>query len=158
VKRVITMNSWHPPAVPQKAKEAIAILLEDPRMDLQLAAKAVGITTYTLRRYLKEPHVRAYLRAEKLALLDAIGAGNPVALKDIRDNSENAMARVNAARGLEIMRNDMVDENRGGPMQTVPGLVVVIAAADGRPAQVIAAPTPPPVIDARPDEFGPAGS
>jgi type IV secretory pathway protease TraF len=89
--------------VPAKAKVAIAVLLTQPKTDLETAAKAAGLQTYMLRRYLGMPEVRAYFRAQKKILVEAIAAGNPVALKDVRDNSGNAMARVNAARAIELM-------------------------------------------------------
>jgi hypothetical protein len=142
------------PAVPAKAKAAIAVLLAQPEADLEAAAKAAGLNVYRLRQYLKQSHVRAYFEAERKAILDAICAGNPTALKDIRDTSGNAMARVNAVRALEVTRNEAYEENRSGRgAPLAPGVVIVIEQR-GQPDRIIGPPAPP-VIEARPDEFGP---
>jgi hypothetical protein len=99
-----------------------------------------------LRQYLRQPHVARYFRAERQVVLDAICAGNPVALRTIRDEARNQMAAVAAVRGLELMRNE---DQEGGPGRFAPqspGVTIVIEAAPGRPAQVIGS---PPLIDAR---------
>jgi len=131
------------PAVPAKAKDAIRILIDDPKADLEAATKAAGLTTYWLRRYLKMPHVARYFRAERQVVLDAICAGNPTALKTIRDESKNKMAAVAAVRGLELMRNEEQEGAPGRFAQQSPGVTIIIEATPGRPAQVIG----PPVIE-----------
>jgi hypothetical protein len=135
-----------PPAVPAKAMKAIRVLLEQPKADLEAAAKAAGLTTYWLRRYLKQPHVAKYFRDERRAVLDSICAGNPVALKAIRDESKNKMAAVAAVRGLELMRNEEQEGAPGRFAQQSPGVTIIIESAPGVPAQVIGA----PVIDVTP--------
>jgi hypothetical protein len=47
---------------------------------------------------------------ERQVILDATCAGNPVALKAIRDTSPNAMARVQAIRTLEALEERMDKE------------------------------------------------
>jgi hypothetical protein len=143
-----------PPPVPAKAKIAIAIMLEQPKTDLAAAAKAAGVSTYWLRRYLKMPHVARYFRAERQVVLDSICAGNPQALRTIRDEARNQMAAVAAVRGLELMR-DGDHETAGGMLQRQsPGVTIVIEAPRGGTPVIIG--PQPPLIDARPDEFGPA--
>ncbi len=143
-----------PPAVPAKAKAAIRVLLDQPKTDLHAAAVAAGLTVYQLRKYLKMPHVRRYFATERQVVLDSICAGNPVALRTIRDEARNQMAAVAAVRGLELMRNEDQASAPGRFAPQSPGLTIVIEAGPGQPAQVIGRPQPP-VIDARPDEFGP---
>jgi len=131
--------------VPPKFKAAVTVMLTQPKVDLEAAAKAVGIGTYLLRRYLNQAQNRAYLREQKKILVEAIAAGNPVALKDVRDNSGNAVARVNAARALELMHNEMDEpgyRDRYAPQS--PGVTIVFTLPDGSQ-------TPhPPTIDVTP--------
>ena len=138
--------------MPAKAKLAIAVMLEQPKVDLELAAKAAGLTAYRLRMYLKLPHVARYFRAERQVVLDSICAGNPVALKAIRDEAKNKMAAVAAVRGLELMRDgDQVTVGRMVDQQR-PGVTIIFEAPNGRPEQVIG-----PVIEHEPvPEFEPA--
>jgi hypothetical protein len=140
-----------PPAVPAKAKAAIAALLEQPETDLAAAAQKAGLPTERLKKYLKAPHVRKYFIDERRAVLDAILAGNPEALRKVRDTSGNAMARVQAVRALESI-GDRMDEAAGGRAgQQAPGVVIVIEAAEGRTVRTIRPPSAIPaghVIDA----------
>ena len=82
------------PEVPTKVKAAWQILQDDPKQTLQTAALAVGMSTYKLREALNKPHVRKWVLDERRLQLDAINAGNPEALRRLRDTSENAMAAV----------------------------------------------------------------
>jgi hypothetical protein len=137
------------PIVPAKVKVAIRALFEQPKIDLEAAAKAAGMVTYRLRAQLQRPHVRSYMWNAKRALLDEVCAGNPLALKQIRDRSENAMARVAAIRTSEIMRTEIEETARGGPARnTVPGLVVVFETAAGQTVRTIGAPSMP-LIEAK---------
>jgi hypothetical protein len=90
--------------VPKKVKSALNILFTDPKADLAVAAAAVGMPTYTLRRMLKLPHIRKYAYHERRALLDALCMATPASLKDVINNSENSMARVAAVRQVEALR------------------------------------------------------
>jgi hypothetical protein len=113
--------------VPAQAKIAIAVLLTQPKQDLESAAQAAGLQTYMLRRYLGRAEVRSYFRKQQQILVDAIVAGNAVALKDIRDNAGNQMARVNAARALQLMQSEMDEpgySNRHS--QPMPGITIII--------------------------------
>jgi hypothetical protein len=134
------------PAVGKKVKAAIAALLSMDRPELQEAAKAAGLTTYLFREALKKPHVLRYLDAERNALVDAACAGNPAALKLIRDKGENAMAAVSAAKALEQMRLQGREIVRGGAAGGVtrPGIIIVIRepAAQAGPER--------PIIDINP--------
>jgi hypothetical protein len=135
------------PDVPARVKVAIAVLLDQPKENLLAAAMAAGITTYRLREALKKAHVRTYLYHEKQALLDAVSAGNPNALKTVRDTSENGMAVVAAAKAIEQMRTEG-QEVTGGPMRAAPGFVILIKT-QGEPDRVIGPPSMT-MIEARP--------
>jgi hypothetical protein len=145
------------PDVPARVKVAIAVLLDQPKENLLAAAMAAGITTYRLREALKKAHVRTYLYHEKQALLDAVSAGNPNALKTVRDTSENGMAVVAAAKAIEQMRTEG-QEVAGGPMRAAPGFVILIKT-QGEPDRVVG-PSAPPLIEHQPSpdhEYEPVG-
>ena len=132
--------------VPAKAKVAISILLTQLKQDLEAAAKAAGLQTYMLRRYSQQARGDATPAKERKILVAAVAAGNPLALKDTRDNSGNAVAGVNAARAIELMQNEMGEpgySSRHAPQS--PGITIVIETP-GATAKVLA-----PPIDVHPD-------
>jgi hypothetical protein len=129
------------PVVPKKIKLAFDLMLSDPAMTAQLAAKAAGIDYYIFRRALKLPHVAQWARTEHKAKVDAICAANPERLRSIADTSENDMARVASIKTLEQIKGELENPQRAalaGPA-TTPGVVIVIQGSGG--AQMI----PPPV-------------
>ena len=121
------------PQVPAKVKQAFAVISDDPKATLQSAAEAVGMSTARLRAALKLPHVRAWIAQERRAQLTELIAGNPAALKDIRDRSENDMARLGAVKTSELLHEAFENPQRAGltGQVTSPGVVIVIAHADG---------------------------
>jgi hypothetical protein len=138
------------PVVPAKVKVALDLLFNDPNADLASAASAVGMLTNRLRDQLKLPHVRRYATQERGAFIDALCAGNAAALRDIRDNSKNAMARVAAVRQAELMK-ETLDSPGSALLQQrhSPGLVVIISSPDG--SQQMIPPPPAPMIDVTPE-------
>jgi hypothetical protein len=62
------------------------------------------LNAYKLREALNKPHVRKWIMDEKRLQLEAINAGNPEALRRLRDTSENAMAAVGAIKTLGAMK------------------------------------------------------
>jgi hypothetical protein len=141
------------PVVPAKVKVALDLLFNDPSADLESAAAAVGMPTNRLRDQLKLPHVRRYATQERGAFVDALCAGNVASLKDIRDNSKNAMARVAAVRQAELMKESL-DNPRNALLQQrqAPGLVVQIINGEGRVTQTLGPPpASPPLIDVSPE-------
>jgi hypothetical protein len=109
-----------------------------------------GLNARSARAYLGRPHVIAYYRAEKQRLLEEVSLGNPASLVDVRDNSPNSMARVQAARTLEAMRVDAVADG-GRERRHTPGLVVIITGSNGEVTQTIGGEPPPPMIDVTPE-------
>jgi hypothetical protein len=70
-------------------------------------------------------------------------------LKDIRDNSNNAMARVAAVRLAELMKESLDSPGSALQQRHSLGLVVVIQNGDG--TQQIIPPAPVPMIDVTPE-------
>jgi hypothetical protein len=117
---------------------------------LQTAAAAVGLNAYKLREALNRPHVRRWVLDERRLQLDAINAGNPEALRRLRDTSENAMAAVGAIKTLEAMKEIVDPSVQAGTTRHAPGLVVQIINSDGRVAQTIGPPPALPMFDVSP--------
>ena len=113
----------------------------DKRAD---AATAAGLTDHGLRSALRKSHVKAAYLAELDLLRTSERARSVHALVDVRDASDNAMARVAAAKELE---RSAVEQPpfAGAPIR--PGLVIVVLPA----AQSSPAPSPQ-VIDVSPND------
>jgi hypothetical protein len=138
------------PKVPAKVKHAFELMQADPKIDAKGAAAAAGISYYNFRRALKLPHVALWARETHKAKVNAICAANPERLRAIADTSENDMARVTAVKTLEAMRESIDQSVGAGQHLRGPGLQIVILQRDGS-SQVVAGPTPAPVIDVTPD-------
>lgn len=131
------------PAVPAKIRAAVELLLElAGPPDYAKLAKQVGYCSAAeLRRWLNKPQSIRYLRNRKQERLEAINAANPEALRRVRDESGNSMAKVQAVRALESMGEQM-EHQAGAPSgQVAAGFVILIAHRDGS-EQVIAPPLP----------------
>jgi hypothetical protein len=140
------------PVVPAKVKVALDLLFNDPNADLASGAAAVDMPTNRLRDQLKLPHVRRYATQERATFIDSLCAGNPAALKEIRDSSKNAMARVAAIRQAEMMKENL-DNPASGMLQQrhAPGLVVQLVNVAGEVTQTIGGQPPAPMIDVTPE-------
>jgi hypothetical protein len=126
-------------------KLAVAIgMMVNQGLPRQAAAIAANLTDDAVRRAFKKPHVLAHWRAELAALREGERARNVHALVDVRDTSDNAMARVAAAKELERS----ADEHRAdaGAAQQRPGMVIVVIGGDGR-ERLVAPAARPLVID-----------
>ena len=113
------------PPVPAKAKTMIEVLLTTPGATLEYAAMTAQMPLKRAREYMKAAHVRAYFIAERRAVLDAVAAGNPLALKQVRDTSENGMAVPAAVRAIESMRNEEDKAAGGRASDMAPGVTIV---------------------------------
>jgi hypothetical protein len=101
------------------------------------AAKAAAMSVHGLREALRKPHVKSFLLHELEVLRTSERARNVFALVDVRDNSQNAMARVSAARSLELLAETDENNVRGGrsaAAATVPGICIVIERLAPMPA------------------------
>jgi hypothetical protein len=126
--------------IPAKVKVAIEYLINQ-KADYQAAALHAQITTLELRRSMGQPHIRRYALEQRQLALEAFCLGSPAALTEIRDTSENSMARVQAVKTGELLRVGAIEEE-GRAQRRAPGLQIVIVSNDGKP--VAHQPPPPP--------------
>jgi hypothetical protein len=132
-----------PGRVTGKLKAAIERMIwqGDKRAD---AAVAAGMTDHGLRSALRKSHVKAAYLAELDLLRTSERARNVHALVDVRDASDNAMARVAAAKELERSAEQQ-PSFAGSGMR--PGLLIVVVDAQGRALPTQTVQPPPRVID-----------
>jgi hypothetical protein len=126
--------------VPSRAKTAIALLFDGA--DLAVAAKAAGYPSAArLRDVLKWPQTRRWIAERRTAEIEELCSGNFRAIKDVRDNAANSMARIAAARLAENLRLEVDAPGRQlGQHQPQPGLCIVIENRDG--TQINVTPSP----------------
>jgi hypothetical protein len=135
------------PVVPARIKTAVAFLIEQ-KADLQAAAAAAGLSMRELRRYMSRPEVRRYSLEQRQLALEAFCLGSPAALTEIRDTSENSMARVNAIKAGEQLRIGAIADEAVAQKRT-PGLQIVIVQPSGKQELVPMTPSVP-LIDTLP--------
>jgi hypothetical protein len=143
----LTVAKHKEPAVPARIKTAIAFLIEQ-KADLQAAAAAAGLSMRELRRYMGQPHVRRYSLEQRQLALEAFCLGSPAALTEIRDTSENSMARVNAIKAGEQLRIGALEDEAVAQKRS-PGLQIVILQPSGKQELVPMSPSVP-LIDVEP--------
>lgn len=118
-----------PGRVTGKLKTAIELMVwQGERRDS--AATLAGLTDHGLRSALRKSHVKAAYLAELESLRTSERARNVHALVDVRDASDNAMARVAAAKELERSASEQAPFT-GAPMRA--GMLIVVVDATGRP-------------------------
>ena len=85
-----------------------------------------------LRFMMQQPHVVRWMLAEKQARLEVASAGNITALTalSVREEGDNAMAKVHACKTLETMLDNVSEKTGVGrvmePERRLPGLQIVI--------------------------------
>ena len=136
--------------VPKKVRDAIVIMVrgrpddeEAKPVDFVEAAKLADVNSWVVRQWLDRIEGRAFLKAERRAFRDAVCAGNELALKRIRDKSENGMAVIGSVRALEAIDEEASSPRRGGVVQS-PGFIIQVINSPGAPPQTI---TPTPLIE-----------
>lgn len=99
------------------------------------AAEAANFKEHSLYVAFRKPHVKAYYLSEMEVLRTSEKARNIHTLCEVRDQTSNQMARVNAVKALE-----QIDEapERAAAART-PGVVIVIGQSGS-----------PPVVDVTP--------
>jgi hypothetical protein len=126
------MSRHKTPSVAPKIKASIEHLLHQERFDLAEAAKVGGITTERLRDDLNRPHVRKYLRDQRRTQIESVCVRNPVVLAEIRDRGKNDMARVQAIKVSEALRQHAIEEDgAGASTRPAPGLVIIVGQQPG---------------------------
>jgi hypothetical protein len=98
------------------------------------AATAAGMSDHGLREALKKPHVKAYYNSGLEVLRTSERARNISALAQVRDDSENDMARVSAAKALEQLAEPNGPGGPGGGRGARAGWVITL---DDEPAGVV---------------------
>jgi hypothetical protein len=89
------------------------------------AAIRAGLTTTAIRYALQRPHVLEYLRRERQVLRASVCSRNELVLAEVRDNSENSMARIAAVKALEQIDNAEMPSLLGRSARS-PGVIIVI--------------------------------
>lgn len=87
------------------------------------AAHAANFNVCAMRKALGRPHVLAYLRAERDVLRASMCPRNIHVLAEVRDQTGNQMARVQAVKALEQLGDE---QQASVTKQALPGLVVVV--------------------------------
>lgn len=129
--------------IPQAVQSACLTMIYDG-LDLVAASRAHGLRPDTLRKWLHRAECVAFVRRSRAVYRAAICASNEHALLDIRNNAENAMAKVNAIKLLEAIEDNKVVN----PASTTPGIVIRVVN--------VAPPASPPTIDVTPQHAEPA--
>jgi hypothetical protein len=114
-----------PRGLTKAIRVAIDCIIHDRRTRAQACEKA-GISERALYLALQKVEVAAHWNAQIDVLRSAERPHNVFALVDVRDNSGNAMARVQAARSLETLADEAAARPGGPGRQTLPGLIVMI--------------------------------
>jgi hypothetical protein len=92
--------------IPSRVKRACLAMIERG-IDRVAAAKQVGMRPDSLRRWLQQREVLAFLRQGHDYHLATLCAANPTKLAEIRDTSPNWTSRVQAIRTMEGMGEDV---------------------------------------------------
>lgn len=108
-----------------KNKAAIDAMVWEGLKRSEAAAKA-GLKDHALYVALTKPHVKAYYSQQLEVLRTSERARNIHTLAEVRDQTANQMARVQAVKALEQI-DDGEQAARGS--QTLPGLQIVIVQA-----------------------------
>jgi hypothetical protein len=155
-----TREAKKPAVVPKKVRAAIVLMVrgrpddEDNKpLDFVEAAKLADVQAYVVRNWLDRTEGRKYLAAERVAFRITVCAGNELALKRVRDTSENGMAVIGSVRALEGLDEEAKSSGRGG-IQQAPGFVIVIQPPAAAPTVI----RPGVTIDHQADEAPPDGS
>lgn len=140
---VLTSDQPGLPAPPQfkaKSGRTLAVTGKNKRaIDLMVwhglkrneAAEQAGLKDHALYVALSKPHVKAYYMQQLDVLRTSERARNFHALTEVRDQTANAMARVNAVKAMEQI--EQVSEGTGISART-PGVTIVIAGEQQRVA------------------------
>jgi hypothetical protein len=107
--------------LPKSVKLACLAMIHEGH-DFIVAARTHGLRPDTLRRWLHRVECISFVKRERAAYRLAVCSANEYVLKQIRDEGENAMARVASVKQLEAM----VAAEDGGRGASAPSLGVSI--------------------------------
>lgn len=118
-----------PGKVTGKLKRAIDLMVWEGLKRAEAAASA-GLTDQALYAAFRRPYVKAHYASMLEVLRTSAKARNIHALEEVRDQTDNAMARVNAVKALEQLED--VQHGNSGSMRSA-GIVIVVGS---QPVQV----------------------
>jgi hypothetical protein len=115
-------------------KEIVRLTLAEG-MSWQKAADTVGLNRERAYRALHKPHVIAYRREQRAALIDSLSMRVPHKLNELMD-SDNAAAAVRASLALE----ELAAQGRGEPSRRIQtgGIVIVLNSQNALTGQAAA--------------------
>jgi hypothetical protein len=120
-------NEPKPVKITGKVRDAINAMVWDALPRKQAAEKA-GISEHGLYKALRKPPVRAFYLSELEVLRTSERARNIHTLAEVRDQTTNQMARVQAVKALEQLED--VQQSAGARHQS-PGFVINIISPSG---------------------------
>jgi hypothetical protein len=129
--------------IPSRVKRACLLMIE-LGIDRNAAARRVGLRPDSLRRWLHERAVLAFLRQGHDHHLATLCAANPTKLAEIRDTSPNWTSRVQAIRTMEGMGEDV---SLRRTTETTPGIVLNLVTVAASPLPQPIEPVKVPLID-----------
>jgi hypothetical protein len=99
--------------IPLKVRACVVSMVNDGLNFIE-ASQLHGLRPATMRTWLHRPEIAALVREERRAYRLAISCATERALVDVRDNAENSMARVSAAKAIcEIDREEYARPHAG---------------------------------------------
>jgi hypothetical protein len=113
-------------------KAAIDAMVWEGLKRSDAAAKA-GLTDHALYVALTKPHVRSYYMQQLDVLRTSERARNIHTLAEVRDQTSNQMARVQAVKALEQLDDDA---NPAAAAKSLPGLQIVIVQGGSAPPAI----------------------
>jgi len=107
-----------------RLKRALDAMVWDNNTDSE-AAVIAKMNVLSIRNALQRPHVKAYYLAQREVLRARESARNIHTLINVRDQTSNQMARVQAVKTLEQISDDPIAQSA---RMTTPGIVIVLTA------------------------------
>lgn len=108
------------------------------------AAKCGNMSEHSLYAALRKPHVKAYYLEQLDVLRTSERARNIHTLAEVRDQTSNQMARVQAVKALEQIADD---EQGARSAKSLPGLQIVVVTGSASPPVIDVTPKPSEPLD-----------
>lgn len=108
------------------------------------AAEAAGLKDHALYSALRKPHVKAYYLEQLDVLRTSERARNIHTLAEVRDQTSNQMARVQAVKALEQISDDEQGTSRA---RHAPGLQIVVHVKTDQKPVIDVTPQPSEPLD-----------
>lgn len=114
-----------PGKVTGKLKVALQVMVWEGLKRADAATKA-GMTDHGLREALRRPHVKRFYLDELDVLRTSERARNFLAMREVRDQDSNQMAKLNAAQAMD---READQSDSPAAQRQSPGLTIVIEGA-----------------------------